>query len=347
MLQVDKKEHLRHLLLAEFNRGSSAAQAARNINSIYGNGFVAERTAQKWLARFKQNDFTLTDTPRSGRPVEFDVEQLEALLQEDSRQSSRELTEKMGCTHPTVIKHLEEMGKVQKFGAWVPHKLSQANKDDRVIACSSLLARHQLASKQRRPFLSLIVTGDEKWCLYVNMKNRKEWVDKDQQATPRVKQGLHPLKSMLCVWWNMEGIIHWELLEKNNTINAEVYCQQMRRLAEAVRQKRPNARYEIILQHDNARPHVAKLTKTVIQELGWEVLQHPPYSPDIAPSDYHLFRSLSNALRGVSFNNDEELQLWLENWFTSKEVKFYRRGIEKLPERWQEVIDKEGEYLID
>lgn len=74
MFQIDKKEHFRHLFLAKFNRGSSAAQAVQNINTIYGNEFVAEKTAQKWLARFKQNDFTLTDTSRSGRSVEFDVE---------------------------------------------------------------------------------------------------------------------------------------------------------------------------------------------------------------------------------------------------------------------------------
>ncbi len=103
----------------------------------------------------------------------------------------------------------------------------------------------------------------------------------------------------------------------------------------------------MILQHDNARPHVANLTKMVIQELGWEVLQHPPYSPDLAPSDYYLFRALQNALRGVTFNNDEELQNWLENWFASKDAAFYRRGIEKLPERWEEVVNNGGEYVID
>jgi histone-lysine N-methyltransferase SETMAR len=50
------------------------------------------------------------------------------------------------------------------------------------------------------------------------------------------------------------------------------------------------------------------MTKAAIQELDWEILPHPPYSPNLAPSDYHLFRSLSNNLHGVSFNNDAELQ---------------------------------------
>jgi hypothetical protein len=53
----------------------------------------------------------------------------------------------------------------------------------------------------------------------------------------------------------------------------------------------------VILQHDNARQHTANMTKATIQELDWEILPHPPYSPDLASSDYHLFRSLSLSLQ--------------------------------------------------
>jgi hypothetical protein len=69
------------------------------------------------------------------------------------------------------------------------------------------------------------------------------------------------------------------------------------------------------------------MTKTLIQELGWEIIPHPPYSLYLAPSDYHLFLSLSNNLRGVSFNNAEELQNWLGEYFTAKLADFFKRGI--------------------
>jgi hypothetical protein len=84
-----------------------------------------------------------------------------------------------------------------------------------------------------------------------------------------------------------------------------------------------------------------------IQELDWEIFSHPPYSPDLAPSDYDLFRSLCYNLRGVSFNNDAELQNWLDNFFTSKPTDFFKRGIENLPERWEVVVNNGGEYIID
>jgi histone-lysine N-methyltransferase SETMAR len=95
----------------------------------------------------------------------------------------------------------------------------------------------------------------------------------------------------------MEEIIHYELLVRNLTVTAERCCQQLSRLAEAIQQKRPG-RHGVILQHDNARPHTANMTKAAVQKLDWEILPHPPYSSDLAPSDYHLFRSLSNNLRG-------------------------------------------------
>ena len=85
-------------------------------------------------------------------------------------------------------------------------------------------------------------------------------------------------------------------MEHGSIINADVYCQQLDRVNEQLRRKWPALvnRKGVILQHDNARPHAAKQTQEKIRSLGWEVLPHPPYSPDLAPTDFHLFRSLEH-----------------------------------------------------
>ncbi|KAG5325824.1 MOS1T transposase, partial [Pseudoatta argentina] len=91
-------------------------------------------------------------------------------------------------------------------------------------------------------------------------------------------------------------------------------------------------------------PHVAKPVKTYLETLKWEALPHPPYSPDIASSDFHLFRSMAHGLADRRFHSYEEAQKWIDSWIASK-VMFFRRGIHVLPERWEKVVESDGKYF--
>ena len=143
-------------------------------------------------------------------------------------------------------------------------------------------------------------------------------------------------------------IIHYELLKPNEKLNSEKYCQQLDNLKIAVQKKRPAMfnRKNIILHHDKARPHAALGTRQKIAEVGWEILSHPPYSPDIASSDYHLFLSLQNFLTGKKFKNEEDVERALVQFFASKDETFFKNGIYKLPPRWQQIINNNGNYII-
>ncbi|KAG5315316.1 MOS1T transposase, partial [Pseudoatta argentina] len=116
----------------------------------------------------------------------------------------------------------------------------------------------------------------------------------------------------------------------------------------ALKEKRPlyaQRHDKVILLHDNARPHVAKPVKTYLETLKWEVLPHPLYSPDIAPSDFHLFRSMAHGLADRRFHSYEEAQKWIDSWIASKDMSFFRRGIHVLPERWEKVVSSDGQYF--
>ena len=97
----------------------------------------------------------------------------------------------------------------------------------------------------------------------------------------------------------------------------------------------------VILLHDNARPHVVKAVKKYLETFKWNVLPHPPYSLDIAPSDYWLFRRMQSPVH--FFCRNRKL---LQNWIASKDESFFRDGIRKLPERWEKVVAMDN-TLID
>ncbi len=69
-------------------------------------------------------------------------------------------------------------------------------------------------------------------------------------------------------------------------MDGELYSQQLSRLYQSIQYKQPALiiRKGVIILHDNARPHTCNIVKEKLRELNWEVLPHPPYSPDISPS---------------------------------------------------------------
>ncbi|CAO4361051.1 unnamed protein product [Caenorhabditis nigoni] len=148
---------------------------------------------------------------------------------------------------------------------------------------------------------------------------------------------------MLSVWWGVDGPIYWELLPESKTITGDLYTTQLRNLKKAVDRSALKDK-KVYYQHDNARPHVSKQVKQELMGYGWNVLPHPPYSPDLAPSDYWLFGDMTRAFEGRSFNSRGAVEAALKQYFASRPAGFYRNGIHKLRERWRHVVDNDGQY---
>ena len=84
-----------------------------------------------------------------------------------------------------------------------------------------------------------------------------------------------------------------------------------------------------------------------ILDLSCSILPHPPYFPDLAPSDFYLFPSLQNALNEKKFSQVDQMKTFMENLLRLKPTVFYLRGINKQSEELQEVTQNHGEYTID
>jgi len=82
-----------------------------------------------------------------------------------------------------------------------------------------------------------------------------------------------------------------------------------------------------------------------IENMGWEVLLHPPFSPDLAPSDYHLFGFMKNQMRGQYYETKEALQTAVRQCLWAAGTELYCKGIFKLPERWEKCVQINGDYV--
>jgi len=145
------------------------------------------------------------------------------------------------------------------------------------------------------------------------------------------------------VFWDADRSILAKFLKPGQTITAARYVQTLHKLHRALRDKHPGR--NIIILHDNARPHAARLTSEAIVKMGWEVLRHPTYSPDLAPSDYHLFGFVKDQLRGQGYETTEAIQKAVHQCLWMAGTEFYRRGILKHPECWEKCVQRSGDYV--
>ncbi len=104
-------------------------------------------------------------------------------------------------------------------------------------------------------------------------------------------------------------------------------------------------KYLTLLQYDNTRPHTSRQTKAHLEALGYEVLRHPSYSPDLAPSDYYLFKHMKRYLKGIRFTTDDELQMAVSAWLRQQPSEFFENGMWKLISQWQRCIASDGDYV--
>jgi len=111
---------------------------------------------------------------------------------------------------------------------------------------------------------------------------------------------------MCTVFWNRKGVLLVVFLPQGSTINAGVYCDTFPKLRRTIQTKRRGMLSQgVVMIHDNARPHTLQ---NLITTFGWEQFDHPPYSPDLVPSDFYLFLHLKSFLAGRQFHNDNEVK---------------------------------------
>lgn len=318
---------------------------------VYGNECPSYTTVKHWAAETRRGRECLEDADRSGRPssviTEENVQAIETLVMEDRRSTVLSLARTSGISYGSVETILHEyLGMSKVCARWVPRMLSGEMKQHRVQIAEENL---DIMNVNRDVFLRRFLTGDETWLHHYDPESKQESMQwKHTDSPPPVKFRTAPSagKIMCTIFWDTQGVILIDYLPHKTTMTSSYYAELLHRLRGAIKEKRRGMISSIpLLLQDNAPVHTGQVAMAALQECSFQILSHPPYSPDLAPSDYHLFPNLKKHLRGRRFSSDEDLKTSTEEWLSEQNTHFYSEGVEKLWERYQKCIDKRGDYI--
>jgi histone-lysine N-methyltransferase SETMAR len=330
------------------------AEILMRLREQFGDETLSRTQVYDWSKSFKEGRTEVGNMPHVRRPRtsvnQANTEKIDGLIRDNRRITVRELAEIVRISVGSVETIIHGELNFTKFIArWVPKLLSDEEKKRRVQISAQLLDRYE---REGDPFLHSIVTCDETWVHYFTStpETKRTSMERRRIDSPPLKKAkTTPFagKVMASVFWDSQGVLFIDFLTEQRTINAAYYSKLLKdRVKPAFHSKRRGRSVKsVCLLHDNTRPHTAAVTTRTVEEMHWEVLPHPAYSPDLAPSDFHLFGPLKEALGRKKFRADEEVKLFVQQWLDEQPQAFFERGIMKLPLRWRRCIEAKGEYV--
>ena len=199
---------------------------------------------------------------------------------------------------------------MQRIAAkFVPRMLTVDQKANRVNISQERLDRDSVEGN----FFKTIVTGEEAWIYGYDVETKaqsSQWVEQGSPRQKKARMSRSNLKVMFVVFFDWQGLIHYEFVPHGQTGNKEFYVAVLKRLREAVRRKRPQflTNQSWVLHHDNAPALSSFLVRNFLAKNEMTIVPQPPYSPDLDPADVFLFPKLKPNLKGRRFNTFDEIQ---------------------------------------
>ena len=211
---------------------------------------------------------------------------------EDARYTVQEIEELSGIHSSSVLKILHERLGLRKICAcWVPHLLSDEQKQSGVRLASQVIEKYDKCDPSR---LEEIVTGDETWIYHFqpdsNAKN-KVWVSSEGDRPVIARRCKTSNRMLYVIFYDSKGPVLQIPVPKGSYVTGKFYRESvLTQLVDFYQKCRPRTGvHGIKLLHDNAPAHKSAKIQEYLKECGLDVLDHPPYSPDLSPCDFWLF----------------------------------------------------------
>jgi histone-lysine N-methyltransferase SETMAR len=157
-------------------------------------------------------------------------------------------------------------------------------------ASKSNLAKFQADEPK---FLSQLIIQVETWVHHYDPMTKQEsrmWLASRNQAPMMAKSMAPAGKVMASIWWDCEGVLMAKFFKSSQRLSGDDHAAQLRELREMIKVKRPGKLTKgVLILQDNAPIHKSRVAMAAADDCAFQLLPHPPYSPDLAPSNYFLF----------------------------------------------------------
>ena len=312
--------------------GAKAKDIHRRMADVYGDSSPKYSTVAKWSAEFKRGRDSLEDDPRPGHPADVIsqemIDRVERLVLTNCRIKVAELASECGISNGSVYTIIHERLSMSKVSArWVPRNLNMQDRQQRVESSQELL---EVYNANPEDFHTRLITGDETWLHHWDPDTKKESMQWKRPGSPPPKKfRTQPSASkvMAMVFWDSKGIILIDYKPACTSITGEYYANVIKQLRVAIKEKRRGKlAADVLLLHDNAPVHKSRVAQAAIRECKFEQLNHPPYSLDLAPSDYYLLQNLKSHLRGMRFRDNESSRLLQRLGLRTKKTTFISKA---------------------
>ena len=304
--------------------------------AIYGTATLSYSTVRYYRCKFLRQRRGVPEKLR-GRPrLEGVSKGILDLRAGGTRTSVRKTARLLQIPKSTVHEHFGYLGARYSPIQKNPHLLTPGQKMTRMKMANEMLAI--LKNKKMWPF---VITGDETR-ISLNNDGSAEWVFPGEQPTVGVKQGVGDKTVMLTVFFSTSGFHYLNFMPPGQTANASFFCNIFQQIAHGLPAKRPA---KVWIHMDNARPHRAKSSQNALTQNNLSTMPHPPYSPDLTPSDFYLFGHLKRSLGSRRFASFEELEQAVRDHIDKIGVPEIRRVYNHWIRRLEACEATGGDYV--
>ena len=338
-------EEIHHVIHFLYLSGVSTASAEVQLTKAYGDSAPTRSGICYWYKEFREGRQSASLKPKPGRPLlNGSVEKVRICLDEFPFASARFISTQVALSVNTVIRILkQELHLKKRYSRWVPKFLTQSQKAERVKLSKMMLQKlTKLTSNQRQ----CVVTCGESW-FFATYYHDSKWCEEGEDPPLIPKRLLNDEKVMFFAAFSINGIILLKPLPTNTSFTSAYMCtnilEELTVNAQNIMKNR--CRHHLILHFDNAKPHTAKRTLQKIEELQWEKLDHPPYSPDISPCDFFLFGYVKTKLPQYNCSSIYELTKAIDDICSKITSTMWENVFNAWINRLNHVFDSGGEYF--